>query len=522
MLSATGLTVRYAGVTALRDVSIALEGGRVHALVGENGAGKSTLMKVLAGAVAPDEGTLTLDGVAVRFRSPKEAQGRGVRMIQQELSLVPALTVAENIALGAEPARFGVIDRVRLRAQAVALLGALGEGIDPDAQVGSLALAHRQMVEIAKALTSDGRSALGVLILDEPTAILSARETDALFAQIRALRARGVATVYCSHRLDEIDRIADDVTVLRDGARVGGGPVGSLPRDVLIPLMVGRALGRTHWRSEGEASRGRVLLSVSGLSTALDVRRRERLPSARHEAAAPTGSPAVADASFELRAGEIVGVVGLVGAGRSTLALALMGAVRRTAGTVTLDGEAFAPRSPREAIRAGVGFVPEDRKESALIAHESVRVNTTLARLRALARRGVVDRRVEREATDRWMGALAVRAPSRETPVAQLSGGNQQKVVLARWLVPGESPLKVLIVDEPTRGVDVGARAEIYGVLRTLAGAGAGILVISSDLEEALMLCDRVLVMRAGRLVGELAGEARTAERAVALMVPTW
>jgi ribose transport system ATP-binding protein len=501
VLSAAGVTVRYAGVTALRDVSIELAGGRVHALVGENGAGKSTLMKVLAGAIAPDEGALALDGEAVRFRSPKEAQRRGIRMIQQELSLVPALTVAENIALGAEPSRRGVIDRVRLRARATALLGGLGEEIDPDAPVESLALAHRQMVEIAKALASDGRSPLGVLILDEPTAILSARETEALFAQIRALRAQGVAIVYCSHRLDEIDRIADDVTVLRDGARVGGGSVGSLPREVLIPLMVGRALSQEQWRAAGEGSAaGRVMLAVSGLST--------------------TGSPAVYEASFALRAGEVVGVVGLVGAGRSQLALALMGAARRTAGTVMLDGQAFSPRSPREAIRAGIGLVPEDRKGSALIAHESVRVNTTLVHLRALARRGVVDRRAEREATDRWMGVLAVKTPSRETPVGRLSGGNQQKVVLARWLMAGETPLKVLIVDEPTRGVDVGARAEIYGVLRTLAVGGAGVLVITSDLAEALVLCDRLLVMRAGRVVGELAGDVRTAERAAALMMP--
>lgn len=503
LLSATDVTVRYGDTAALRSVSMGLAGGSVHALVGENGAGKSTLMRVLAGAIAPDEGTLAWQGVPVRFRSPKEAQERGVRMIQQELSLVPALTVAENIALGAEPAWKGVIDRRRLRERAVRLLADLGEAIDPDVPVESLALAHQQIVEIAKALASDGRAPLGVLVLDEPTAILSGRETEALFARIRALRAQGVAIVYCSHRLEEIERIADEVTVLRDGERVGGGAVGSMPREVLVPLMVGREVARSDWRGSRAEVRGPAVLTVTGLSAA--------------------GPPAVDDASFVLQRGEIVGIVGLVGAGRSTLAMALMGAVRWTAGSVALDGKPFAPRSPREAVKAGVGFVPEDRKAKALIAQASVRVNTTLVHLRALARRGIVDRGAERAVTERWMRALSVRAPSFEMPVGRLSGGNQQKVVLARWLVSGESresPLKVLIVDEPTRGVDVGARAEIYGVLRSLAGDGVGVLMITSDLAEALVVCDRLLVMRGGRIVGELTGDARTAERAAALMVP--
>ena len=500
--TAVNVTVRYGGVPALRDVSIALAGGTVHALVGENGAGKSTLMKVLAGAIVPDTGTIALDGVPRRWRSPKDAQRAGVRMIQQELSLVPALSVAENIALGREPAHWGVVDRLALRESAQRLLGELGEAIDPDAPVESLALAHRQMVEIAKALAADGRAPLRILILDEPTAILSGRETDALFARIGALRAAGVAVLYCSHRLEEIERIADEVTILRDGERVGGGLASAMPRDVLIPLMVGRALGSEQWRGEAPGAAAPAVLTVSGLSTAPDA-----------------GSPAVRDATFALRAGEVVGVVGLVGAGRSTLARALMGAVRRTAGTVVLDGREFEPHSPRDAIRAGVGFVPEDRKASALIPQASVRMNTTLAHLGTFARRGVVDRARERGATRQWMETLAIVAPSTEAIVARLSGGNQQKVVLARWLVPGQTPLKLLIVDEPTRGVDVGARGEIYTVLRTLAREGSAVLVITSDLAEALALCDRLLVMRAGRIVGEIAGDARTAEDVAALMV---
>jgi ribose transport system ATP-binding protein len=489
---AVDVTVRYGGVPALRDVSIALAGGSVHALVGENGAGKSTLMKVLAGAIVPDHGTITLDAATQRWGSPKDAQRAGVRMIQQELSLVPALTVAENIALGRETTRYGIVNRRAMRESAVELLGQLGEPIDPDAPVESLALAYRQIVEIAKALAADGRSPLRILILDEPTAILSGRETDALFARLTALRDAGVAILYCSHRLEEIERIADEVTVLRDGQRVGGGPANAMPKDVLIPLMVGRPIAPEHARAAVPSGDAAPVLSVSGLSTAT-----------------------VHDATFALRPGEVVGLVGLIGAGRSELALALMGAVRWTAGTVLLDGQPFHPHSPQEAIRSGVGFVPEDRKASALVMQASVRFNTTLAHLDTFARHGVIDREKERVVTGRWMQSLGIATDSTETIVDRLSGGNQQKVVLARWLVPAHSPLKVLMVDEPTRGVDVGARATIYSVLRALAREGTGVLVITSDLPEALELCDRLLVMRAGRIVGD----ARTAEDVAELMV---
>ena len=510
-LAAVGITVRYAGTPALREVGIALYPGAIHALVGENGAGKSTLMAVLAGARQPDTGTLTLDGRAVHFRTPRDAHRAGIRMIQQELSLVPGLTVADNILLGAEPARWGVIDRAARRVRVERALSGIATQFDPDTPVERLSLAQRQMVEIAKALAADAPGGLRVLILDEPTAILSAREADALHARLLTLRSRGLAILYCSHRLTEIERLADHVTVLRDGVRVGTGPLSAFPADTLIPLMVGRAIERRSWRAAADARRGPVVFAVDRLTTA---------PSTR-STPSHAGTTEVRDATFVLHAGEIVGLVGLVGAGRSEVALALIGALRRTGGTVTLRGSSFQPRSPRDAVRAGIGFVPEDRAASALIPGASVRVNTTLVTLRDLATWGIVDRRREQATTRHWVASLRIKTPSIETPVRRLSGGNQQKVVLARWLAADEAPLAALIVDEPTRGVDVGARAEIYDTLRDLATQQAAVLVITSDLVEAIALCDRLLVMREGRIVGELTGADQTQERAALLMVPS-
>jgi ABC-type sugar transport system ATPase subunit len=525
VISADGITVRYSGVPALRNVSIALLPGTIHALAGENGAGKSTLMRVLAGARVPDGGTIVLNGVPVQFRTPRDAHRAGIRMIQQELSLVPHLSAAENIVLGAEPRRWGVIDREAVRSRAAHAIASLGVPIDADAPVARLSLAHRQLAEIAKALSGDGTGSLRVLILDEPTAILSAHEADALHERLRALRAGGLAILYCSHRLDEIERLADEVTVLRDGACVATGTARDMPAAVLIPLMVGRALEHETWTST--ESTGPAVLAVEHLSTGAVTsvggpRRASRVPIATR-----SGDPALApatdvtDVSFVLRAGEVAGLIGLVGAGRTEVALALIGALRRTGGTVTLRGAPIRPRWPRDAIARGIGYIPEDRAASALILHDSVRANTTLAALRSFARWGVVRRARERGVAQRWAEALRIKTPSIETPVQQLSGGNQQKVVLARWLVAGDPALSVLIADEPTRGVDVGARAEIYGALRDLAAKGTAVLVITSDLAEAMALCDRLLVMREGRMVGELAGSDRTPDRAAALMVPS-
>ena len=534
---AHGIVVRFGGVAALSGVDLTLSAGSVHALCGENGAGKSTLMKVLAGSVTPDEGSVAIDGQPVTFGSPRDALAAGIRMVHQELSLVPALSVTENVLLGAES------PRKTMRHRALAALARIGSRIDPDVRVETLSLADQQMVEIAKALASaDTR----VLILDEPTAILSPRECDALFACIKQLTSpsltspsltspsltspgvassgvaspgvtspgvtspgvtspgvaspsltspglaspgvasSGLAVLYCTHRLEEVARVADTVTVLRDGRVVASGPVAEMPRDAIVRHMVGRDVARA---ARTHNSPGAVALAVNNLSTGF-----------------------VREVTFEVRYGEIVGFVGLVGAGRTELVRAIIGAAQIDGGAMMLEGRPFRARRPADAIRHGFGFVPEDRKGAGLIMHERVRVNTTLARLTSFARWSIVDRRREQQATREWIDRLHIKAQSTEMPVDRLSGGNQQKVVLTRWLL-GE--LKVLIIDEPTRGVDVGARAEIYRILIELAQSGAAVIVVTSDLPEAAELCDRLLVMREGRLVGE----ADAAELAGTMMV---
>jgi ABC-type sugar transport system ATPase subunit len=434
-------------------------------------------MKVLAGSVTPDEGSVAIDGQPVTFGSPRDALAAGIRMVHQELSLVPALSVTENVLLGAES------PRKTMRQRALAALARIGSGIDPDVRVETLSLADQQMVEIAKALASANTR---VLILDEPTAILSPRECDALFACIKQLTSSGLAVLYCTHRLEEVARIADTVTVLRDGRLIASGPVAEMPRDVIVRHMVGRDVARA---ARTHNSPGAIALAVRDLSSGF-----------------------VREVSFEVRYGEIVGFVGLVGAGRTELVRAIIGAGPIDGGAMMLEGRPFRARRPADAIRHGFGFVPEDRKGAGLIMHERVRVNTTLARLTSFARWTIVDRRREQQVTRDWIDRLHIKAQSTEMPVDRLSGGNQQKVVLTRWLL---GDLKVLIVDEPTRGVDVGARAEIYRILIELAQSGAAVIVVTSDLPEAAELCDRLLVMREGRLVGE----ADTAEGAGTMMV---
>jgi ABC-type sugar transport system ATPase subunit len=477
VVEARGIVVRFGGVAALSGVDLTLTGGSVHALCGENGAGKSTLMKVLAGSITPDEGSVAIDGQPVTFGNPRDAIASGIRMVHQELSLVPALSVTENMLLGAEP------PRRTMRQRALGALARIGSRIDPDVRVETLSLADQQMVEIAKALASANAR---VLILDEPTAILSPRECDALFACIAQLTGAGLAVLYCTHRLEEVARIATRVTVLRDGRLIASGSLADMPRGVIVRHMIGRDVARA---ARTRTSTGTVALAVNGLRSGF-----------------------VRDVTFQVRYGEIVGLVGLVGAGRTELVRAIMGAARTDGGTMTLDGRPFHAGRPHDAIRLGFGFVPEDRKGQGLIMHDHVRVNTTLARLGSFARWSVVDRPREQRVTREWVDRLRIKAESIETPVERLSGGNQQKVVLARWLL-GE--LKVLVVDEPTRGVDVGARAEIYKVVNDLAVGGTAVIVVTSDLAEAAELCDRLLVMRDGRLIGE----ADAADRAGAMMV---
>ncbi len=486
-LRADGLVKRHPGVLALDGVAIAVHGGEVHAVVGENGAGKSTLMRILSGATRPDSGRITVDGRTMHFRSPREAHATGIRMIHQELSLVPALSVAENICLGAEPAWRGVVDRGRQAGMAHAALQRLGQGgLDVDTPVRSLSLAARQMTEIAKAMAQNAR----VLILDEPTAILAQDETDVLFAVIAQLRAAGTAVVYISHRLDEIFQIADRVTVLRDGRVVSTSPVASITRGDIVRQMVGRELSAGYPAPGGVP--GEELLRLDDVSTG-----------------------PVHQASLTVRRGEIVALVGLVGAGRSELVQAVFGAAPLSAGAMFVAGAAYTPGSPRDAIAAGVGLLPEDRKRQGLVLMAAVRENVVLACEGRLAHAGVVDRDAERQAVAEWIETLAIRTPSQDQAVRLLSGGNQQKVVLARWLLAHS---RLLLFDEPTRGIDVGAKAEIYAVMRHLADAGAGILMVSSDLPEALGMADRILVLRNGRIVGRLPRGA-TEEEVAALML---
>jgi L-arabinose transport system ATP-binding protein len=461
----------FGGVHALRGVTVEARSGEVLALVGENGAGKSTLLKILSGAHEPDDGTMSIDGRPVRFTSPRAAHAAGVRVIYQEPEIIPHVSVAENIYVGELSARSHVFRRGNVEERARADLARYGftHALRPGMLGEQLSPAQRQLVEIMRALIADVR----VIAFDEPTSSLSDTEIDALFALIRRLRDEDVAVLYVSHRLPEIFAIADRVTVLRDGAVVGTRPVPETTTDTLVSMMVGRDLTGMYTREPHP--HGDAVLSVRGLSSA-DVH----------------------DISFDVRAGEVLGISGLVGAGRSELAHAIVGSEPRSAGDIAVAGRSVHIRSPRDAVRAGIGLVPEERKTQALLMERSVRDNISLAILRRISRMRVVRRRT----------------PSLEQPVANLSGGNQQKVVLARWLA---SRPRVLILDEPTRGVDVGAKAEIYDAIDNLAADGLAIIVISSELPEILALSDRVLVMQAGRIAGELPRQEATEQRILEL-----
>ncbi|HVV18549.1 MAG TPA: sugar ABC transporter ATP-binding protein [Pseudonocardiaceae bacterium] len=483
----TGLRKSFGGVHALRGVDVDVRPGEVHALVGENGAGKSTLLKILSGAYTPDAGQLAIDGTPVRFTSPRAAHAAGVRVIYQELEIIPHVSVAENIYVGTLPSRRHTYHRRGVEARARADIARYGfaHALAPETLGEQLSPAQRQLVEIMRALIADVR----VIAFDEPTSSLSDTEVEALFTLIRRLRDDGVAVLYVSHRLPEIFTIADRVTVLRDGAVVGTRTTVDTSPDTLVSMMVGRDLSGTY--SRDAHTPGDVVLSVRGLRT-----------------------EKVHDVSFDIRAGEVVGIAGLVGAGRSELAHAIVGDDRRTAGEIAVAGRTVRIRGPRDAIRAGIGFVPEERKAQALLMERSVRDNMSLAVLGRISRMHVVRRGEERRIADEFARRLNVRAPSVEHVVANLSGGNQQKVVLARWLA---SRPRVLILDEPTRGVDVGAKAEIYDAIDGLAADGLAIVVISSELPEILALSDRVLVMQTGRIAGELSRDDASEERILQL-----
>jgi rhamnose transport system ATP-binding protein len=473
----------YGAVRAVRGATIELRSGMVRALLGENGAGKSTIVKMLAGVERPDDGHVAVDGQRVAFHGPGDAQQAGVAVIYQEPSLFPQLSVAENIVMGRHPLRtLRQIDRASVRRLVTGALAELDIVLDIDRPVNGLPIADQQIVEIAKALSLDAR----MLIMDEPTAALSNREVDRLLAVVRKLRDRGAAVLFVSHRLEEVFEICSEATVMRDGEVTYDGSLAGLSSEDLIQMMIGRRVS--------------TLFPKQRASVGDPVLRAHRL----------TREGVFTDISFELRAGEIVGMAGLVGAGRSEVARAIFGIDKVDAGHVEVAGKALRTCSPTAAMRAGIAFVPEDRRQQGLVMDLSIERNATVTSLDKLTARGLIRRGSERPFTSDWADRLKIKTHRLSDPVGQLSGGNQQKVVLAKWLAIGP---KVLIVDEPTRGIDVGAKAEVHRLLSELAAEGVAILMISSELTEVLGMADRVIVMHEGRVAGELARDDATEEQ---------
>lgn len=501
LLRVEGVTKSFPGVRALDGVDLTLRAGEVHVLLGENGAGKSTLIKMLSGAHRPDEGRLLAEGGQdgtreglheVHIRSAQDAERLGIATIYQEFNLVPGLTVAENIFLGRQPRnRLGLVDKKTMRTRAAALLRRVRLDVSPDTPVGELGIACLQMVEIAKALSLDAR----VLIMDEPTAVLTSEEVETLFEIVRELRDSGVGVIFITHHLDEIGVLGDRVTVLRDGRSVREVPAAT-DEDELIRLMVGRDIAEQYPRQRPDEP-GAPVLRVRGLT--------------RRGAAA---GPVFEGIDFEVRAGEVVGLAGLVGAGRTEVVRSIFGVDRYDAGTVEIDGKELARGDVRAAMRAGLGLVPEDRKGQGLVLDASLQDNLTLARLDRDTRGGLVDRGTQRREAAAVAAQLKVRMSGLGQSARTLSGGNQQKIVIGKWLL---TDTRLLILDEPTRGIDVGAKVEIYQLINELTASGRAVLMISSDLPEVLGMSDRVLVMSQGRLAGELPAEAATQDAVMEL-----
>jgi len=482
LLALRGATKSFGAVAALVDGTIEIRSGEVHALVGENGAGKSTLVKVLAGVHQPDSGSFTVDGVEVSFKSPADSKAAGISVIYQEPTLFPDLTVAENIFVGRQPrGRLGLIDRSTMRADARALFSRLGVPIDPDRIAEGLSIADQQIIEIAKAISLDAQ----VLVMDEPTAALSGVEVERLFAVARSLRERGTGILFISHRFDEVFELCDRITVMRDGAYIATHETVDITVDGLVREMVGRDIAMLFPKQK--TTIGEPVLSVTGLNRA----------------------GVFGDITFDVRAGEIVALAGLVGAGRTEVARAIFGIDRYDSGVVTVHGTPLAPHSPQAAIDAGMGFVPEDRRKQGLVMDLSVARNATLTLRTQLARFGLINAKRERAVAEDWSKRLQVKTGSQDLAVSTLSGGNQQKVVLAKWLATNPS---FLIVDEPTRGIDIGTKSEVHRLISELAGQGIAVLMISSELPEVLGMADTVLVMHEGRISGRFPRAEATAE----------
>jgi len=472
LLEMQGIGKTFPGVRALEGVQLTVKEGQVHALLGENGAGKSTLIKILSGAYRKDEGQILFEGQPVEIRDPHDAQALGISTIYQEFNLAHDLTVAENVFLGHLPTKGGRVDWSTVKARTREILDTLGVELSVDAPISSLPIAEQQLVEIAKALNRKTR----ILIMDEPSALLGEKDLDNLFRVVRSLQAQGIGIIYISHRLREIFELADEVTVLKDGRYVATRKVSEVTMDDLVKLMIGRDLKDVYPKRTVE--QGDVLLEVSNLSQ----------------------SKLLRDISFQLHAGEIVGFAGIVGSGRTELARAIFGA-DPSSGEMRIAGKLYKPHSPAAAIRNGVALVTEDRKAQGLFLQLSVRINTTISGLRRLTRLGVINFGKELTLVKRMIQELRIKTPTPSFLVLNMSGGNQQKVVLARWLSVGT---RIFMMDEPTRGIDVGSKSEIYQIMDELTKQGVGIIMISSELPEVLGMSDRIMVMRQGRIVKEL------------------
>jgi ribose transport system ATP-binding protein len=487
LISLQHVSKSFGPVKVIKDVSVNVYAGKVQVLLGENGAGKSTLIKMMAGVYHPDEGQILVDGVEVAIPTTHAAEALGIATIHQELNLVATLSVAENVMLGRFPTKFGMVDRTALRRQARAALDLIGLDVDVETRVGDLGIARQQLVEIAKALSIDAR----ILILDEPTAALTSHETTALFRIVEDLRARGVGMLFISHHLDEIAQIGDSVTVLRDGEFVAEVPA-STPEDDLVKLMVGRSIDDQFPRRAATSLPDAEILRVEHL----------------------TSSGQFTDISFSVRAGEIVGIAGLVGAGRTELIRAIAGVDRYDSGSVAVRGRPLRKGSIAAGIKAGIGHVPEDRKGQGLVLDASVNDNLGYATLASTARMGLADFTGQKNRAQAVATKLRIRMHTIDQPMRSLSGGNQQKAVFGRWIIAAST---VLLLDEPTRGVDVGAKVEIYELMNTITAAGGAIVMVSSELPEVIGMSDRILVMRDGRLAGQMTAAEATQDTVMTL-----
>jgi inositol transport system ATP-binding protein len=497
LLRMTLISKRFPGVQALDDAGLEVLPGEIHALLGENGAGKSTLIKILSGAQQPDSGTIEFGGQGVTFVSPHDAQRRGIVTIYQEFTLTPNMTIAENVFIGREPGLGVFVNWRKMASETRAITKRLGLELQPMSIVRGLSVAEQQMVEIARALSMKSR----LIVMDEPTSALSSNEVEKLFRIIRELKAQGLSIIFVTHRLEEVMQICDRYTVLRDGRLVGSGAIADTTVDGIIRLMVGRQVNALFAHRQRTPA-GDVVLAVEGLN--------------RRGNAQDQNANVLADVGFEVRRGEILGVAGLVGAGRTEMARAVFGADPFDSGRVFVDGRQVQIRSPQDAIRHGIGLVPEDRKQQALFLALAVRINLSMASHQRIMRWGVfMDETAERAMVEEYRKKLNIRMASPEQLIASLSGGNQQKVTLARWLALRP---KVLIVDEPTRGIDIVAKVEVHNLLFEMARSGIAVVAISSELSEVLAISDRIITMREGRVSGEIKGEDATEEVLMSMM----